>query len=88
MCSAARLLKERGALRIYCGGTHGVFAGPAVERLSEAPIDEVVVTNSIPLNGQAQNLDAIKVLSIASMLGETIKRIHRNESVSALFGMD
>ncbi len=85
MCSAAQILKDRGAERIYAGGTHGVFAGPAVERLSNAPIDEVVVTNTIVLNGQAQQMKKIKVLTVAPMLGETIKRIHRNESVSALF---
>lgn len=85
MCSAAYVLKKRGAKRIYAGGTHGVFAGPALERLSEAPIDEIAVTNTIVLNGQAEKMEKIKVLSVAHMVGETIKRIHRNESVSALF---
>jgi ribose-phosphate pyrophosphokinase len=86
VCSAAELVKERGAERVCVGVTHGVFAGQAVERLENAPIDEVVVTNTIPLTEEAEKLGKVKVLSVASMLGEAIKRIHRNESVSSLFG--
>jgi len=85
VCSAASLLKERGAEKIYVGATHGVFASQALERLAEAPIDEVVVTDTIPLSEQTKKVDGIKVLSVAAMLGEAIKRIHRNESVSNLF---
>jgi ribose-phosphate pyrophosphokinase len=85
ICSAANLVKERGAKNVYVGATHGVFAPQAYERLSNAPIDEVVVTDTIPLNKQAKKIDIIKVLSVAAMLGEAIKRIHRNESVSNLF---
>lgn len=85
ICSAAEKVKLRGALKIYVGATHGVFAGPAVERLNAAPIDSIVVTDTIPLNESTKKLKNIKVLSVASMLGEAIKRIHRNESVSSLF---
>jgi ribose-phosphate pyrophosphokinase len=85
ICSAARLVKERGAEKIYIGATHGVFAGQALERLKEAPIDEIVVTDTIPLTQEAQDCGDIKVLTVSSMLGEAIKRIHRNESVSNLF---
>ena len=85
VCSAARLVKERGAEKIYIGATHGVFAGQALERLKEAPIDEIVVTDTIPLTQEAQDCGDIKVLTVSSMLGEAIKRIHRNESVSNLF---
>jgi len=85
ICSAAALVKERGARKVYVGSTHGVFAAQAMERLNKAPIDQVVVTNTIPLNETAKNINNIKVLSVASMLGEAIKRIHRNESVSSLF---
>jgi ribose-phosphate pyrophosphokinase len=85
ICSAAALVKERGAKNVYVGVTHGVFAGPALERLSEAPIEEVVVTNTIPLTEEARKIKKIKVLSVAAMLGEAIKRIHRHESVSSLF---
>jgi ribose-phosphate pyrophosphokinase len=85
VCSAANLLKERGAKKIYVGATHGIFALQALERLAEAPIEEVVVTDTIPTSEQTKKVDSIKVLSVAAMLGEAIKRIHRNESVSSLF---
>jgi len=85
LCSAAELVKERGAEKIYVGATHGVLAGQALERLVEAPIDEVVVTDTIPLSETGKKLGNVRVLSVSSMLGEAIKRIHRNESVSSLF---
>jgi ribose-phosphate pyrophosphokinase len=85
VCSAAALVKKRGAEKIYVGATHGVLAAQAVERLNEAPIDQVVVTDTIPLNERSKGISRIKVLSVAAMLGEAVKRIHRNESVSNLF---
>jgi len=85
VCSAANLLKERGAEKIYVGATHGIFASQALERLAKAPIDEVVVTDTVPSSEQVKKVDSIKVLSVAAMLGEAIKRIHRNESISNLF---
>jgi ribose-phosphate pyrophosphokinase len=85
VCSAARLIKQRGAEKIYVGATHGVLAGDALEQLGQAPIDEVVVTDTIPLGDDAKKLGGIKVLSVSDMLGEAIKRIHRDESVSSLF---
>jgi ribose-phosphate pyrophosphokinase len=85
VCSAVRLVKDRGAEKIYVGATHGIFAGQALERLKEAPIDEIVVTDTIPLTQEARDCGDIKVLTVSSMLGEAIKRIHRNESVSNLF---
>jgi len=83
--SAAKLVKERGAEKIFVGATHGVFAGEALKRLAEAPIEEVVVTDTIPLSEEAKKVGNIKVLTVSQMLGEAIKRIHRNESVSSLF---
>jgi ribose-phosphate pyrophosphokinase len=85
ICSAAKMVKDRGAEKIYIGATHGVFAGQALERLKEAPVDEIVVTDTIPLTQEARDCGDIKVLTVSSMLGEAIKRIHRNESVSNLF---
>lgn len=85
VCSAAKLVKERGAEKIYVGATHGVFAGEALKLLSKAPIDEVVVTDTIPESENAKKLRNIKVLTVSKMLGEAIKRIHKNESVSNLF---
>jgi ribose-phosphate pyrophosphokinase len=88
ICTAAELVKQRGAKSVRVGVTHGVFAPPALERLEKAPIDEVVVTNTIPLTEEAKKIKKIKVLSVAGMLGEAIKRIHRDESVSSLFAQD
>ena len=85
VCGAATLLKEAGAQDVYVGATHGVFASQALDRLAKAPIDQVAVTDTIPLNESSRKINGLKVLSVASMLGETIKRIHRNESVSSLF---
>ena len=85
VCSAAKLVKERGAENVYVGATHGVFANEAVKRLVEAPIDEGVVTDTIPLCDEAKRHDRVKVLTVSAMLGEAIKRIHRDESVSSLF---
>jgi ribose-phosphate pyrophosphokinase len=84
--SAAKLVKERGAAKVYVGVTHGVFTKEAFERLKDAPIDELVITDTIPLGEKAEQLAAIKVLTVSAMLGEAIKRIHKNESVSSLFG--
>jgi len=85
VCSAAALVKKRGAEKVYVGATHGVFAPPAFDRLSKAPVDRVVVTDTIPLKDKSKKIRNIKVLSVEAMLGEAIKRIHRNESVSNLF---
>jgi len=86
VCGAARLCKEKGAQRIFVGATHGVFCGPAVQRLREAPIDELVVTNTIPIPEQTrQELKRLTVLSVAELMGEAIHRIHHDESVSSLF---
>jgi len=75
---------RHGARDVYVGATHGVFCGPAVERLSKAPIKEIVVTNSLACE-QAELMPNLRTVSVAPMLGEAIRRIHRNESVSVLF---
>ncbi len=85
VCSAAKLVKERGAEKIYVAATHGIFAGEAMEMIQKAPIDEVVVTDTIPPNENTKRIGSIKVLSVSGMLGEAIKIIHRDESVSSLF---
>jgi ribose-phosphate pyrophosphokinase len=85
VCSAASMVKDRGATKVLVGATHGVFAPPALDRLGKAPIDQVVVTDTIPLDKDSEKVGGIRVLSVSAMLGEAIKRIHRNESVSSLF---
>jgi len=86
ICSAAKLVKSKGAREIHVAASHGVFAGKAVERLKEAPVDSIVVTNSIPISPEkAKQLPNLKVLSIAPMLGEAIRRIHQHRSISEIF---
>ncbi len=80
---AAKVLRKRGAKDIYICGTHAVLAGKAVEKLQKAPVKEVVVTDTIPLDGK--EFSNLRVLSIANLLGEAIRRIHHSESVSSLF---
>ncbi|MBX3354051.1 MAG: ribose-phosphate pyrophosphokinase [Phycisphaeraceae bacterium] len=86
VCEAARLVRERGAAKVWVGATHGVLAGLATQRLAEAPIDRVIVSNTIP---GAARLDPIRPklveLCVGKLLGEAIHRIHHNMSVSALF---
>ena len=83
---AIRILRENGAKRFLVGATHAVFAGPAVDRLVAAKVDWIVTSDTIPLNPIVrERLPQITVLSVARLLGEAIRRIHLNQSVSALF---
>ncbi|MFP4055898.1 MAG: ribose-phosphate diphosphokinase [Candidatus Brocadiia bacterium] len=84
VCEASQLLRERGAESVQVAATHGVFCGPAFERLKQAPIDQVTVTDSIPLPSQRDTVP-IRVVSVAPLIGEAMKRIHLNQSVSSLF---
>jgi ribose-phosphate pyrophosphokinase len=87
--SAASLCKDKGARRVLVGATHPVLCGPAVERLQEAPIDEIVVTDTVPVpQDTVDALGNLKILSVSALIGETIHRIHNNESVSSLFLLD
>lgn len=88
ICSAARLVKEHGAKSVRVAAVHGIFAGPALERLAEAPIDEIVVTDSVPLREEVKKLKKLKILSVAELMGEAIDRIHNNKSVSAIFNRE
>jgi len=85
LTEGARALKERGAKEVHACCTHPVLSGPAVDRIENCPIDSLVVTNTIPLRENAENCNKIISLSIAELLGETIKRIHSSDSVSTLF---
>lgn len=85
LVAAARALRDRGAKKIFAYSTHAVFSGPAVERISTSEIDRVVITNSIPLSPAAQRCEKIEQVSIASLIGEAIRRIHHGDSVSSLF---
>ena len=85
IAGAAKMVKERGCKKIVVGATHGVFAGPAIERLTEAPIDEVFVTDTIPIREEVYSIKNLKVLSVAPLVGEAMRRIHSNESISTMF---
>jgi ribose-phosphate pyrophosphokinase len=85
LTQAARALKDRGATGIHACCTHPVLSGPAIDRINASPIDSLVVANTIPLNGKDKDCKKIVELSIAELLGETIKRIHNSNSVSSLF---
>ncbi|MBW2608830.1 MAG: ribose-phosphate pyrophosphokinase [Deltaproteobacteria bacterium] len=85
LTQAAMALKNRGAVKIYACCTHPVLSGASIERIEESPIDRLVITNTIPLGKEAENCSKIELLSVAELLGETVKRIHNSHSVSTLF---
>ncbi|MBI4953549.1 MAG: ribose-phosphate pyrophosphokinase [Myxococcales bacterium] len=85
MCNAALALVNAGASKVSACVTHAVLSGPAVKRLIDSPIEEVIVSNTIPLSEAAAACGKIKVVSIAPLLAEAIRRIHHSDSVSSLF---
>jgi ribose-phosphate pyrophosphokinase len=85
LCQAARVLKERGAVRVVAYVTHPVLSGPAVDRIEQSVLDELVVADTIPLNPAAQACFKIRQLSVAELLAETLRRISQAESVSSLY---
>jgi ribose-phosphate pyrophosphokinase len=82
---AAAALKANGAEKIFACAVHGVLSGPAIDRIEKSPIDKMIVTNTIPLTGDKAKCEKIKVLSVARLLGQAIKSIHEETSVSSLF---
>jgi ribose-phosphate pyrophosphokinase len=85
LCKAAKALKEHGANKVMAYATHAVLSGPAISNIEHSGLDELVVTDTIPLRTEAQACTKIRQLSVAGMLAETIRRINREESVSSLF---
>ena len=85
MMEAANILQKFGAKEIYAGCTHGVLSGPAIERIKNSPLKELVITNTIPLPKEKQ-IPQIKVLSIAPLFAEAIRRLHEHEAMGDLFG--
>ncbi len=85
LCNAAAALKEHGAVSVAAYCTHPVLSGPAITNISGSQLDELVVTDTIPLSEEALACDKIRQLSIATMLAETIRRIYQNESVSSMY---
>jgi len=82
---AASALKANGAAQVFACAVHGVLSGQAIDRIERSPIDRLIVTNSIPLSGAGAKCEKIKVLSVARLLGQAIKSIHEETSVSSLF---
>jgi len=85
LTNAAKALKDKGARSVSASATHAVLSGPAVERIANSALDEVVVSDTIPLSEAAKKIGKIKVLGVSRLLGEAIKRIHNGDSVSSLF---
>ncbi|MFP4131135.1 MAG: ribose-phosphate diphosphokinase [Thiohalospira sp.] len=85
LCKAAGALKDQGAARVLAYCTHPVLSGPAIDNIVESRLDELVVTDTIPLSREGRESGKIRVLSIAEMLAETIRRISHEESVSSLY---
>jgi ribose-phosphate pyrophosphokinase len=85
LCKAAKALKEHGAAKVVAYCTHAVLSGPAISNISNSVLDELVVTDSIPLSEEAQACAQVRQLSIAELLGESMRRMHTGESVSSLY---
>jgi ribose-phosphate pyrophosphokinase len=85
LAGAAQALVEHGAKRVVACASHGVLSGPAVQRIAQSPLAELVVSDTIPLSPEAKATGKIRQVSIARLLGEAIKRIHSSDSVSSLF---
>ena len=78
-------LKNKGAERVFAVGVHGILSGPALERLENAPVERVLITDTTPLEDKLRRCSKLSPLSVAPLLGEAIRRIHQNSSVSSLF---
>jgi ribose-phosphate pyrophosphokinase len=85
LTQAADVIMQLGAVEVVACATHPVFSGPAIDRINASALAQVVVTNTIPLNPAGRDVSKIKVLSVASLLGEAIRRIHQEDSISSLF---
>ena len=85
ICNAADALKEGGANKVVSYATHAVLSGPAIERISNSKLDELIVTDTIPLSENASKLEKIKIISMDETLSEAINRVNKEESISAMF---
>lgn len=85
LCSTVVALKEKGARKVFACGIHGVLSGPALERLDEAPVEQVLITNTIPLDEKLKRCSKLRPLSVGRLLAQAIRSIHQNSSVSSLF---
>ena len=84
LCNAAKALKEKGAKTVTAYITHPVLSGNAIEKINESTLDQLVVTDTIPLSEQAENCEKIRIMSLAPTLAEAIRRINKEQSISAM----
>jgi ribose-phosphate pyrophosphokinase len=85
LCNAAAAVLERGATEVYAVATHGVFSGPAIDKINASVIRKLWVTNSIPQEDRQARCDRLMVVSLGPLLAEAVKRIHHGDSISSLF---
>ncbi|MHB1846519.1 MAG: ribose-phosphate pyrophosphokinase [Deltaproteobacteria bacterium] len=85
LTQAAVALREHGAKRVVAYATHGVLSGPAIARITESPLEELVITDTIPLSAEGKSCPKIQVLSVARLFGDAMQRIHKKDSLSSLF---
>jgi len=85
VCAAAQAIKDKGARNVFAVASHGVLSNPAVERITASPIQELLITDTIPPRPEVRACAKIKVFSVAKMVGEAVKRIHHGDSISSLF---
>jgi ribose-phosphate pyrophosphokinase len=85
LAKSVEALKQKGAGRVLAAGVHGILSGPALQRLADSPVESVLITNTTPVDEKLARLSKLRPLSVAPLLGEAIRRIHENSSVSSLF---
>src|SRR5690606_6991580 len=85
LCNAANAVMDHGATEVYAVATHGVFSGPAMERINNSVLTKVWVTDSIPQKDRQALCSRLEVLGLGRLLGEAVKRIHHGDSISSLF---
>jgi ribose-phosphate pyrophosphokinase len=85
LANASRALIDHGARRVYAAATHAVLSGPAVGRIIDSPLSEVIITDTIPLRDEARASSKFRVASVGRLLGEAIRRVHNSDSISSLF---
>ncbi|MEC7917906.1 MAG: ribose-phosphate diphosphokinase, partial [Pseudomonadota bacterium] len=85
LCNAAEALKGQGALKVYAYIVHPVLSGNAIEKISQSKLDQLVVTDTIPLSEEARDCEKIRIISMAPTLAEAIRRVNNEESISAMF---
>jgi len=85
LCAAAQAVKAKGARAVFACASHGVLSPPAIERINASPLEQLLITDTIPVRPEVRACPKIRVLPVAKLLGEAVKRIHHGDSISSLF---